>query len=58
MATTRVLIDTSIIIDYLRKQNKSRSILYQIVDDFDLYASTVVEFELHAGATDAKKSAP
>jgi hypothetical protein len=32
MATSRVLIDTSIIIEHLRKQNQQKSILYTIVD--------------------------
>lgn len=55
MATPGVLIDTSIIIEYLRKQNKQKSILYNIVNSYDLYLSTVAEFELYTGATNAQK---
>ena len=55
MATPGVLIDTSIVIEYLRKQNKQKSILYNIVNSYDLYLSTIVEFELYTGATDAQK---
>ena len=55
MATPRILIDTSIFIEYLRKQNKAKSILYQIVESQEIYTSTVVEFELYAGATDEQK---
>lgn len=55
MANPPVLIDTSIFIDHLRKQNKAKSILYHIVDGFVLHTSTVVEFELYAGATSEQK---
>jgi tRNA(fMet)-specific endonuclease VapC len=55
MATPSVLIDTSIIIEHLRKQNKPKSILYNIVNRYDLYLSTVAEFELYIGATDPQK---
>lgn len=55
MATPSVLIDTSIIIEHLRKQNKPKSILYNIVNRYDLYLSTVAEFELYIGATDLQK---
>lgn len=55
MEPTGLLIDTSIIIDHLRKQNKQATILYNIVDQYTLYISTVVEFELFVGATDSQK---
>jgi predicted nucleic acid-binding protein len=55
MDRSRVLIDTSIIIEHLRKQNRRRSILYRVVGAYDLFTSTVVEFELYAGAADAQK---
>lgn len=55
MATPGVLIDTSIVIEYLRKQNKQKSILYNIVNSYDLCLSTIVEFELYTGVTDAQK---
>ena len=55
MATSRLLIDTSILIEHLRKQNKQKSALYNIVNNYELYTSTVVEFELYTGATDSQK---
>lgn len=50
-----LLIDTSIIIEHLRKQCRDKSILYHIASDFSLYAPTIVEFELYAGAIDPQK---
>ena len=55
MATPRLLIDTSIIIEHLRKQNKQKSILYNIASNYELYTSTIVEFELYIGTTDSQK---
>jgi tRNA(fMet)-specific endonuclease VapC len=55
MATSHILIDTSVIIEHLRKQNKERSILYNITGNYQLYTSTIVEFELYAGATTTQK---
>lgn len=55
MATSHLLIDTSIFIEHLRKQNRQKSILYNIVGDYLLYTSTVVEFELYTGAIDNQK---
>jgi hypothetical protein len=37
MANPDLAVDTSIVIDYFRKRNKQKSILFQIVDDFTLY---------------------
>lgn len=51
----RVLIDTSIIIEHLRKQDRQRSILYRIVDNYVLCTSAIVEFELYSGAIDDRK---
>ena len=55
MKLTRLLIDTSIIIEHLHKQNRRKSILYRIAGDYDFCTSTIVEFELYAGATDTQK---
>ena len=55
METPHILIDTSIIIDHLRKRNKRKSILYHLIDTHVLHTSTMVEFELFAGATDSRK---
>lgn len=55
MANSPVLIDTSIFIDHLRKQNRETSILYNGIDTWELFTSAVVEFELHSGAIDRQK---
>jgi len=55
MENSKLLIDTSILVEHLRKQNRRKSILYSILDDYDLYVSPIVEFELFMGATDSQK---
>jgi hypothetical protein len=37
MANPELAVDTSIVIDYFRKRNKRKSVLFQIVDDYTLY---------------------
>lgn len=49
------MIDTSIIIDHLRKKNKSKSQLYKIIDNPNLFVSTITIYELFAGAIDEQK---
>lgn len=55
MANPDLVLDTSIIIDNLRKRDKRKSILFNIVDDYILHTPTIVEFELFAGAIDDEK---
>lgn len=55
MAHPELMIDTSVIIDHLRKRNKKKSALFGIVDDYSLRTPAVVEFELFAGATSLEK---
>ena len=50
MATTRVLVDTSIIIDFLRKKRKDRSVLWRIKEDSVCFMSAITLFELFSGA--------
>ncbi len=52
MESRDVLIDTSIIIDHLRKKNKNRSHFYRLVDNHNIFISTITLFELYSGATD------
>ncbi len=49
------MIDTSIIIDYLRKKNKKKSQFYKSVGNYTLFVSTITLFELFAGAKDERK---
>ena len=55
MEAPHILIDTSIIVEHLRKRNKRKSLLYSLIETHVLYTSTIVEFELFAGATNARK---
>jgi tRNA(fMet)-specific endonuclease VapC len=55
MAVGNLLIDTSIIIDHLRKANKNNSSFYHIVGKYTLFISTITVFELYAGAIDDQK---
>ncbi|NOY64059.1 MAG: type II toxin-antitoxin system VapC family toxin [Nitrospirae bacterium] len=55
MEDQRVLIDTSIVIEHLRKRNKQKSILYKIFPQYEIVLSSISVFELYAGATDKRK---
>lgn len=55
MAARSILIDTSIIIDHLRKKNKNKSRLFKIINNHNLFVSTVTIYELFAGAADEQK---
>jgi predicted nucleic acid-binding protein len=55
MEHCKVLADTSIVIDHLRKSNKSSSALFKSIDEYELSISAVSVFELYAGATDERK---
>ena len=47
---SRALIDTSIIIDYLRKQNKQKSEFWRLMNEYECAISTITLFELYSGA--------
>lgn len=52
MADKTLVIDTTLLIDYFRKTDKSKSRLVQLSKRFDQLAiSTVTEFEVYSGAT-------
>ena len=51
MATRKLLVDTSIIIDFLRKKKKENSLFWKLINEYDCYISTITEFELFCGAT-------
>lgn len=55
METTQLLVDTSVIIEFLRKKNKKNSVLWKLVGQFDLFISSITTFELYAGANSSKK---
>lgn len=50
MATERILVDSSLIIDYFRKKIKSKSFLYKLFQrNSTLYISTLTIYELLCG---------
>ncbi len=50
MEHSRVLIDTSVIIAYLRKQKKEKSEFWSLIQKYECAISTITLFELHSGA--------
>lgn len=57
MANKAVMIDSTILIDYFRKVNKSKSKLVQHSRSYQkIYISTITEFEIINGATPAQIS--
>lgn len=52
MADKVILIDTSILIDYYRKTNKTNSALVVLIDQgYEFVISTITKYELYSGAT-------
>ncbi len=51
MERERLLIDTSILIDHLRKTQKDKTIFYQLASQYDYLISTITEFEFSIGST-------
>lgn len=47
-----ILVDTSILIDYFRKQNKTESLFFKLSTQFSIATSAVCFFEIFAGAKD------
>jgi len=55
MADKTLVIDTTLLIDYFRKTDKSKSKLVQLSQQFEQLAiSSVTEFEVYSGATPAQ----
>ena len=50
MENHRILVDTSILIDYFRKKNKQNSMLYKLSLGNDIVTSAVCYFEFMVGA--------
>jgi predicted nucleic acid-binding protein len=51
MERERLLIDTSILIDHLRKTQKDKTIFYQVASRCDCLISVITEFEFSIGST-------
>ena len=55
MAAQSILIDTSVIIDFLRKKDKQKTLLWEIRSSHRCHLSVITLFELYAGATSEEK---
>jgi len=55
MEDRKILIDTSIVIDFLRSKNKSQTQFIKLLIDNTLFISSISIFELYNGATDEYK---
>lgn len=51
MGRERILIDTSILIDYFRKTQKETTLFYRLSTDYDFLASVITGFEFRIGVT-------
>ncbi len=54
MEDRRILVDTSILIDFFRKKDKKKSILYKIQKTHKIFTSTISEFEFLAGVKEER----
>jgi predicted nucleic acid-binding protein len=50
MERKRILIDTSILIDHLRKKRKDKTVFFKLAKHHDCLISSVTEFEFSVGA--------
>ncbi len=55
MAPANVLIDTSVVIDFLRKKDKRKTLLWRIRAENQCHLSVITLFELYAGANTPEK---
>jgi len=55
MESTGMVVDTSIFIEYLRAKDKTKTELYLIADDVQIYISSVTLYELLMGAITTDK---
>lgn len=56
MGRERILIDTSILIDYFRKTQKEKTLFYKLSIDYDFAISSITEFEFRIGATTTNRA--
>ncbi len=52
MESSPILIDTSVLIDYFRKKNKGKTLLYSLSLKHNFAISTITEFEFLVGLSD------
>jgi len=50
METSIICLDTSVLIDYYRKKNKSKSLFFNLTKEYTVFAvSAITEYELYIG---------
>jgi predicted nucleic acid-binding protein len=50
-----ICLDTSVLIDYYRKKDKSKSFFFELTGRYDEFAvSTITEFEVYSGSDEKK----
>jgi tRNA(fMet)-specific endonuclease VapC len=55
MESSVICLDTSVLIDYYRKKDKSKSFFFSLADKYDEFAvSTITEFEVYVGSDKEK----
>ena len=55
METGAMVADSSVFIEYLRAKDKSKTTLYSIADNPEIYVSSITIYELHMGASSPEK---
>jgi predicted nucleic acid-binding protein len=51
MAKQVICLDTSVLIDYFRRVNKSKSFFYELSQEYELFAvSAITEYEIYCGS--------
>ena len=55
MESSGMVVDTSIFIEFLRAKDKTKTVLFQIPDDEQIYISSVTLYELMMGANTLNK---
>lgn len=57
MENTLICLDTSVLIDYYRKKDKSKSLFFKLTERYALFAvSAITEYELYLGTRKNKIS--
>ena len=49
-----ILIDTDVVIEYLRTKDKSKTLLIELLEKYDVFLTPITEFELFLGAKTAR----
>ncbi|MBE7471356.1 MAG: type II toxin-antitoxin system VapC family toxin [Anaerolineales bacterium] len=57
MATAPALLDTTIVIEFLRKGDKKNAVLFKLVDNYDFYLSVITHFEVAIGLKTERQQA-